>query len=64
MFGSALINGRTVEDVLTWTDRIEAVTGEDVQAAAEKVLRIERSVTGVLLPQEPRRAAATTQPEN
>jgi zinc protease len=64
MFGSALINGRTVEDVLTWSDRIEAVTGEDVQAAAEKVLRIERSVTSVLLPQEPRRAAATTQPEN
>jgi zinc protease len=64
MFGSALINGRTVEDVLTWSDRIEAVTGEDVQAAAEKVLRIERSVTGVLLPQAPQRQAATTQPQN
>ena len=64
MFGSALINGRTVEDVVTWSDRIEAVTAEDVQAVAEKVLRIERSVTGVLLPEEPRREAATTQPQN
>ena len=62
MFGVALTNGRTVEDVLTWTDRIEAVTGEDVKAAAEKVLRIERSVTGVLLPEEPERQAETTQP--
>jgi zinc protease len=64
MFGAALINGRTAQDVLTWTDRIEAVTGADVKAAAGKVLRIERSVTGILLPEEPGRQAATTAPQN
>ncbi|MFW6076703.1 MAG: M16 family metallopeptidase [Hyphomicrobiales bacterium] len=64
MFGSALVNGRTVEDVITWTDRIEAVTGEQVRAAAEEVLRLERSVTGTLLPEEPARQAATTDSQN
>ena len=64
MFGVALTNGRTVDDVVNWTDRIEAVTGEDVQAAAEEVLSIERSVTGVLLPEAPRREAATTESGN
>jgi zinc protease len=51
MFGEALTTGRTVDDVLGWTGRIRRVTGYDVRAAAAKVLRIERSVTGVLLPQ-------------
>jgi zinc protease len=60
IFGVALANGRTIDDVVNWTDRIEAVTGEDVQAAAAEVLRIERSVTGILLPEEPRREAAAT----
>jgi zinc protease len=64
IFGIALSNGRTVEDVVNWTDRIEAVTGEDVQAAARKVLRIERSVTGILLPEEPQREAATSDTQN
>ena len=64
MFGVALTNGRTVEDVVNWTDRIEAVTGEDVQAAAREVLAIERSVTGILLPEVPQRAAATTDTQN
>jgi zinc protease len=64
IFGVALTNGRTVEDVLNWTDRIEAVTAEDVQAAAAEVLRIERSVTGILLPEEPQREAATTETRN
>jgi zinc protease len=35
MFGVALTNERTVEDVLNWTERIEAVTAEDVRQAAE-----------------------------
>ena len=64
IFGVALTNGRTVDDVLNWTNRIEAVTGEDVQAAARKVLGIERSVTGILLPEEPQRAAATSDTQN
>jgi zinc protease len=50
MFGVALTNGLTVEDVTGWTKRVEKVTKEDVQKAAQKVLRSERSVTGILLP--------------
>jgi zinc protease len=64
MFGVALTNNRTVEDVVGWSERIEAVTGEAVKAAAGKVLRIERSVTGILLPEQPGRQAATTTPQN
>jgi zinc protease len=64
MFGVALTNERTVEDVLGWTQRIEAVTAEDVRKVAEEILRIERSVTGVLLPEELRRQAETTAPRN
>jgi zinc protease len=52
IFGQALSTGRTVTDVLGWTKRIEQVTAEDVRAAAAKVLRIERSVTGILVPQD------------
>lgn len=64
IFGAALINGRTVDDVLDWTKNVEAVTAVDVKAAALKVLRIERSVTGILLPEPPARQAATEQPLN
>lgn len=52
MFGEALTTGRTLEDVLGWTGRIKLVTAANVRAAAAKVLRIERSVTGILLPEE------------
>jgi zinc protease len=63
MFGNALANGGSVDDVLTWTDRIEAVTAADVKQAAEHVLRIERSVTGLLLPEELARQAETVDTE-
>ncbi|WP_162914029.1 M16 family metallopeptidase [Taklimakanibacter lacteus] len=49
-FGSALTTGMTVADVLAWPDRIQAVTLEDVKAAAAKTFDDRRSVTGVLLP--------------
>jgi len=49
-FGSALTTGITVNDVLEWPDRVQAVTLEDVKAAAAKTLDIRRSVTGILLP--------------
>jgi len=52
LFGEALSTGRTVEDVLGWTRRVEQVTAENVKTAAAKVLRIERSVTGILLPED------------
>ena len=53
--GSALAAGRTVEDVETWPDRIEAVAVEEAEAALASVLEAERSVTGWL------RSAADTQ---
>ena len=49
-FGIALTTGRKVEDVEAWPERIAAVTAEDIAAAADYVLRMERSVTGQLLP--------------
>jgi zinc protease len=48
IFGSALTSGMTVEDVEAWPDRVEAVTADQVLAAAHAVLRNETSVTGVL----------------
>lgn len=48
--GTALTTGRTVADVENWPDRIGAVTVADVNAAARYVFRIDRSVTGTLLP--------------
>lgn len=51
-FGSALTAGMTVDDVESWPERVEAVTVEQVNAAARAVLVPETSVTGVLLPQD------------
>jgi zinc protease len=48
-FGTALTTGSTVEDVLTWPDRIRAVTAEAVQVAAKTWLDKRRSVTGYLI---------------
>jgi zinc protease len=48
-FGAALATGQTVDDVVQWPERIEAVTREQVLKAAQAVLRPERSVTGILL---------------
>jgi zinc protease len=48
--GTALTTGQTIEDVENWPDRIRAVTPAAVQAAARRLFRIERSVTGLLLP--------------
>lgn len=50
IFGSALTTGSSVEDVEAWPERIEAVTADEVLAAARKVFDLRRSVTGYLLP--------------
>ncbi len=50
-FGRAFTQGRTIEDVEAWPERIAAVTGEQVAAAAKAVLDERRSVTGILLPE-------------
>lgn len=50
IFGASLAVGETVEDVLAWPERIEAVSREAVVEAARRYLRPDRSVTGLLLP--------------
>ncbi|WP_171178790.1 pitrilysin family protein [Ruegeria sp. HKCCD8929] len=47
-YGQALSSGLTVEDVQAWPDILQGVTGEDIIAAANEVLRPETSVTGWL----------------
>ena len=49
VFGRALVGNRTVESILSYPDRLDAVSLDDVKQAAAKVLKIERSVTGYLL---------------
>jgi zinc protease len=48
--GQALAVGRTLESVQNWPARVQAVTKEQVQAVAQKYLRIEASATGYLMP--------------
>ncbi|MCO5092297.1 pitrilysin family protein [Bosea sp. (in: a-proteobacteria)] len=50
IFGAALAVGETVEDVLAWPGRIEAVGRDAVVEAARRYLKSDRSVTGLLLP--------------
>ncbi|MTJ79872.1 MAG: insulinase family protein [Telmatospirillum sp.] len=50
ILGMALASGQSVADEEAWPQRIAAVTVDEVNEAAAKVLRDERSVTGRLLP--------------
>ncbi|WP_171122889.1 MULTISPECIES: pitrilysin family protein [unclassified Ruegeria] len=47
-YGRALTSGLTVEDVQAWPDILQAVTGDEIIAAAREVLQPESSVTGWL----------------
>jgi len=49
VLGAALAVGMSPDDVESWPARIAAVTADEVNAAARKVLDIDRSVTGHLL---------------
>lgn len=51
-YGAALTTGETVEAVQNWPARIDAVTAEDVRAAAAKWLDRRRAVTGFLMAQD------------
>ncbi len=57
IFGFALATGQTVEDVLSWPDRIAKVTAEQVMDAARAVINPPQSVTGLLLPKAEKAAA-------
>jgi zinc protease len=61
-FGIALATGQTVEDVEAWPERIEAVTAEQVNAAAAYVFAPERSATGLLSPAPLPAEAAALEP--
>jgi zinc protease len=52
VIGNALTAGLKVEDVETWPAEVAKVTAADVLAAAQAVLDIRRSVTGLLLPEQ------------
>jgi zinc protease len=49
LIASALVNGRSLQDVQAWPDRVAAVTVADIQRAAHRVFEDKRSVTGRLL---------------
>src|SRR6185369_8727268 len=48
-YGGALTTGLSIEDIRSWPDRIQAVTADQVRAAAQKWLEKKRSVTGYLV---------------
>ena len=50
ILGMGLTTGRTLTELARWQAYITAVTPSEVRAAAQAVLRVEQSVTGVLLP--------------
>lgn len=47
-YGSALASGLTIADVQSWSDAMDAVTAEDIKAAARSVLDRRKSVTAWL----------------
>ena len=49
-YGGALTSGLTVEDVKAWPDILQAVTEDDIIAAAKRVFRRENAVTGHVSP--------------
>ncbi|APE44803.1 peptidase M16 [Sulfitobacter alexandrii] len=51
-YGQALATGLSVEDVQNWPDVLEAVTADDIMAAARDVFDRKRSVTGWLMKPE------------
>ncbi|MDB5406698.1 MAG: peptidase [Rhodospirillales bacterium] len=58
IFGAALANGRTIEDVEQWPDRVAQVTVAEVDAAAHQVIHEKEAVTSILLPDPTSLAAA------
>lgn len=50
-YGSALTSGLTIADVEAWPDILEAVTEEDIIAAARRVLNRNNAVTGYVMPE-------------
>ena len=49
--GSALAAGLTIDDIENWPDRISNVSADQINTAIDAVFDINRSVTGLLLPE-------------
>jgi zinc protease len=52
VYGSSLIQGESIDDVVSWPTDIESVTVEEALAMARRTLDINASVTGWLMPPE------------
>lgn len=52
LYGNALTQGLTIEDVQAWPDILQATTEEDIMAAARRVFDRRQSVTGWLMAPE------------
>lgn len=50
-YGQDLTIGLSIDDIKTWPDVLDAVTPEDVMAAAKNVLNKSNAVTGFLMPE-------------
>ncbi|MBI3438946.1 MAG: insulinase family protein [Proteobacteria bacterium] len=53
MYGSGLVRGESMDEIVNWPDDIQTVTREQVVAAARNALVLNNSVTGWLMPPEP-----------
>jgi zinc protease len=62
VFGTALSTGQSVAQVLKFDKDLDAVTADDIKAAAQQVLQAKASVTGLLLPTGKVAAGAITPP--
>jgi len=62
VFGQVLTTGGDIAEVENWPQKIAAVTKEQVNEAAKRLLRDEKSVTGLLLPAKPGEATMVADP--
>lgn len=62
VFGQVLTTGGDIAEVENWPRRIAAVTKSQVDEAAKRLLRDEKSVTGLLLPAKPGEATMVSDP--
>jgi zinc protease len=63
IFGESLATGETVEDVIAWPQRVEAVNRKAVKNVARRYLDSSRAVTGALLPAKGPATAASAFPQ-
>jgi zinc protease len=52
MYGSGLVRGESMDEIVNWPDDIQAVTRDQVIAAARNAIVLNNSVTGWLMPPE------------